>query len=541
MSVHGRRTQLLSRAGVILLVFAVLGSGMSSSWRSPAASAASGNGGVFRIAFPSDVPTADPAHAGYDLESWSVAVSIYNGLMNYGHGPDLHPELAQSYSLSNGGKRYLFHLRHGVLFQNGRQFTASDVKYTFERVLAPKTKSEGSWLFEDIVQGAKAFQHGKAKHVSGFKVVNKYTFEIDLTQPQPFFIYKLAMPYAYIVPKEVVQKYGENFSHHPVGTGAFELKQWVPGQSLKMVRNPHYFKKGKPKLSEVDYIIGPDESKAMLMFLRGQLEVNSIPSQYFASTITNPKWKPDIVRSVDFDTYFIGMKNNMKPFNDVRVRRALNYAVDIPHIIKLLNGRAVKANGVLPPGMPGYNPHVKGYSYNPAKARQLLKQAGYPHGFHSSIWSYNDETSIRVVQAIQQNLAQVGVNVSTRPVSTATFAAQYAKKGQVPMFLFLWINDYPDPQDFLYNLFSKETWGTNNSVYYYDASVQKLLDRAQTEMNKGKRFGMYHTAEQKIVNDAPWIFLYHTITYNVHQPWVHNYYLHPIHLWRYEDYSVSPH
>jgi peptide/nickel transport system substrate-binding protein len=535
----GRRPVV--RVAIVLAVLAILSYGPLRNAGPSTASASSGGAGIFRIAFPSDVPTADPAHAGYDLESWSVAVSIYNGLMNYGRGPDLHPELAQSYALSNGGKRYVFHLRHGVLFQNGREFTANDVKYSFERVLDPKTKSEGSWLFEDIVQGAKAFQSGKAKHVSGFKVLNRYTFEIDLTQPQPFFIYKLAMPYAYIVPKEVVQKYGDNFSHHPVGTGAFELKSWVPGQSLTMVRNPHYFKPGKPKLKEVDYVIGPDDSKAMLMFLRGQLEVNDIPSQYFVSTITSPKWKPNIVRSVDFDTYFIGMKNNMKPFNDIRVRRALNYAVDVPHIIKLLNGRAVKANGVLPPGMPGYDAKIKGYNYNPAKAKQLLKAAGYAHGFHSSIWSYNDETSIRVVQAIQQNLAQVGVTVSTRPVSTATFAAQYAKKGQVPMFLFLWINDYPDPQDFLYNLFSKETWGTNNSVYYYDAPVQKLLDRAQTELNRSTRFGMYHVAEQKIVNDAPWIFLYHTITYNVHQPWVHNYYLHPIHLWRYEDYSVSAH
>jgi ABC-type transport system substrate-binding protein len=191
--------------------------------------------------------------------------------------------------------------------------------------------------------------------------------------------------------------------------------------------------------------------------------------------------------------------------------------------------------------MPGYDSNINGYSYNPAKARYLLKEAGYAKGFQTELWSYNDESTIRIVQAIQNDMAQVGVTVKLRPVSTATFAAQYARKDQAPMFLFEWINDYPDPQDFLYNLFSKETWGSNNAVYYYNPRVQHLLDQEQTDLNQTHRFSVYHQAEQQIIRDAPWILLYHTITYNVHQSWVKGYYLHPIHLWRYEDYSVTSH
>jgi ABC-type transport system substrate-binding protein len=498
-------------------------------------------GGVFHIAFPSDVPTGDPAHAGYDLESWALAVTLYNGLMNYGLGSDLHPELARSVQVSADGKRYVFQLHHGVLFHNGREMTAADVKYSFERVLDPKTKSEGSWLFEDIVAGARAFQHGKAKEVSGIRVLDRYAVEIDLVQPQPFFLFKLGMPYAYIVPREVVEQYGADFSHHPVGTGAFQLTEWVAGQRLRMVRNPHYFKPGKPYLDEVNYIIGPDDTKSMLMFQRGELEVDNIPSQFFPQITHDPKWMSNIVKSVDLDTYFVGMKTNLKPFDDVRVRQALNYAVDVRHIIKLLNGRAVPAHTVIPPGMPGYDPSIQGYSYNQDKARQLLKEAGHANGFQTELWTYNDDTSAHVAQAIQNDLAQVGVKVQVRPVSPATFAAQYALKDKAPMFLFVWINDYPDPQDFLYNLFSRETWGSNNAVYYYNPQVERILDQAQTELNQSRRFGLYHQAEQRIVRDAPWIFLYHSITYNVHQPWVGGYYLHPIHLWRFEDYWETKH
>lgn len=319
------------------------------------------------------------------------------------------------------------------------------------------------------------------------------------------------------------------------------LKEWVAGQSLKMGRNPHYFKPGKPYLDEVDYIIGPDDTKSMLMFFQGRLSVNTIPSQYFLQVTHDAKWASNIVKSVDLDTYFVGMKTTTKPFNDVRVRQALNYAVNVGHIIKLLNGRAIPAHTILPPGMAGYDAHTRGYGYDPARARKLLSDAGLSKGFHTELWGYNDDTSTRVMEAIQSDLAQVGVTVQVRPVSAATFAAQYAQKSQAPMFLFVWINDYPDPQDFLYNLFSKETWGSNNAVYYYNAAVQRILDKAQTELNQTHRFAMYHQAEQQIVRDAPWIFLYHSITYNVHQPWVGGYYLHPIHLWRYEDYWQTAH
>ena len=289
---------------------------------------------------------------------------VFDGLLDYNEGTDLEPRLAAKMpTISGGGKVYTFTLRHGVHFTNGREFVAADVAYTINRVLNPQTKSPGASFFRSI-KGAAAVMNGKAKTARGIQVVNKYTIRFTLAQPDVTFLNVMAMNFAYIVPKEVVQKEGAGFGHKPVGTGPFMLKQWVLGQKLVFVRNPHYFMTGMPKLDGVTFLIGLDPEVALLRLERGQLDMlgDPIPGPDFIRIRNDPKFANQLVREVEPETSYITLNTQIKPFNNVKVRQALEKAIDKQRVVKILNGRGVVANQILPPTMAGYDQPYKGYA-----------------------------------------------------------------------------------------------------------------------------------------------------------------------------------
>ena len=495
---------------------------------------------VLHLAVQDDVPTLDPA-AGYDTASWTFEQMIFDTLVRYSDaGVDLVPEIATRWEASSDARVFTFHLRRDARFTNGRAVTAADFKYEIERVLNPATRSKGMEYFREIA-GAAEFQAGRAHQVNGIATPDPWTIVFHLNGADPIFVQKLAMPFAAAVPREEVGRWGEDFSSHAVGSGPFKVAQWIGGQRLVMVKNPDYFVKGIPRLDAVVEEIGASDDLQWLKFEAGAIDVSRIPSAEFLYVMKTPKLRALTIHIVDIATEYLGMNCGMKPFDDVRVRRAFNYAVDKRKIIALLNGRGVVAQGVLPPGLPGFNPNLKGYPYDSAKARRLLEEAGVGKGFSPTLWMRADRTEMMIGQSIQQDLALVGVNVQLKPVAWAPLLEAIRQPETVALVDLGWEADFSDPQNFLEVLFSRKQWGGNNDTFYYNPEVDKLLAEAAPLTDRAARYALYHRAEELVIADAPWVFLYNPVAYMIRQPWVNDYVLNPMRPTRLEQVWLSPH
>jgi oligopeptide transport system substrate-binding protein len=495
---------------------------------------------VLHLATRDDVPTLDPV-AGYDTASWGVEQMLYDTLVRYSDaGVDLIPDAASRWESSQEARTFMFHLRHDLRFSNGRSVTSADFEYEIERVLEPANASQGIEYYRNIV-GANDFSTGKAKLISGIETPDQWTLVFHLSAPDPIFLDKLAMPFASAVPREVVARYGRDFSRHAVGSGPFMLKDWQSGQRLVMVRNPYYFIKGLPHLDAVVEQIGVDDDLEWLQYESGQVDVSSIPPAEFPYVMKTPRLKPLTLKLVMLATDYLGMNCQMPPFNDVRVRRAFNYAIDKAKFIAVYNRRGVAAAGVLPPGLPGYDPGIRGYSYDPAKAQRLLEEAGVPKNFTAQLWVRADQTTIMLAESIQQDLESVHVHVLLKPVAWPPLLEAIRQPNTVELVLTGWEADFPDPENFLQVLFARNQWGTNNNSFYYNPQVDALFAQAAPLSDLKERYRVYDSAQRIIVSDAPWVFLYYPVAYAIRQPWVHNYILNPMRPTRLERVWLDAH
>lgn len=495
---------------------------------------------VLRLAAISDVPTLDPA-AGYDVESWMFEQMIFDTLVRYSDaGVDLVPDLATAWEASPDARVFTFHLRHDARFTSGRAVTSADFKYSIERVLDPATRSKGVEYYRAIA-GAADFAAHRAKTVAGIETPDAWTIVFHLTAADPIFLQKLAMPFAAVVPREVVERWGEDFSRHVVGSGPFMLKEWIGGQRIVLVKNPGYFVAGVPRLDAVVEAIGVSEDLQWFKFEAGEIDVSNIPPAVFPYVMKTRRLRDLTLRIVTVTSRYLGMNCQMAPFTDVRVRRALNYAVNKPKLIAVLNGRGIVANGVMPPGLPGYNPDLAGYPYDPERARQLLAQAGFARGFAATLWMPADQTMMIIGQSIQQDLDLVGVHLRLKAVAFAPFLEAIRQPHTVPLLFAGWEADFPDPSNFLEVLLSRRQWGANNDTFFSDPRADALMATAAPLSDLARRYAIYREAERIIVGDAPWVFLYHPITYEIRQPWVHDYVLNPMRPARLERVWLSPH
>jgi peptide/nickel transport system substrate-binding protein len=495
---------------------------------------------VLRLSSVDDVPTLDPA-AGYDTASWMFEQMIFDTLLRYGAGDvKLHPDLATSFESSPDATVFTFHLRKNARFTNGRPVTSADVRYEIERVLTPVTSSKGIEYYRSIV-GAPDFIAGRKAHVGGIETPDPYTIVFHLSAPDPIFPYKLAMPFAAAVPREVVARWGEDFSRHVVGSGPFMLAEWRGGQRIVLVRNPHYFIPGVPRLDAVVNLVGVSDELGWLKFENGQIDVSGIPPAEFSYVMKTPALARLTLKRVTATTTYLGMNCRMWPFSDVRVRRAFNYAVNKRKLIAILNGRGVVARGVLPPSIPGYDPGLRGYPYDPARARRLLEEAGLGRGFAPTLWLRADQVTIILGESIQQDLALVGVHVVLKPVAFGPLLEAIRQPHNVGLFLSGWEADFPDPENFLAVLLSRSQWGANNDAFYSNPRVERLLAEAAPLTDMKRRYALYDQAEKIVVADAPWVFLYHPVTYVTRQPWVHDYVLNPMRPTRFGRVWLSPH
>jgi ABC-type transport system substrate-binding protein len=496
---------------------------------------------MLRLASEDDVPTLDPA-AGYDTASWQFEQMIFSTLVRYGDANvDLEPDLATSWESSPDGRSFTFHLRREVRFTNGRAVTSGDFRYAIERVLAPVTRSKGGEYYRGIA-GAADFMAGRAAHLRGIETPDSFTISFRLEAPDPLFVHKLAMPFAAAVPREVAARWGEDFSRHVVGSGPFKLQEWIGGQRIVLVKNPDYYIADEPRLDAVVELIGVNPQLEWLKFEAREIDVSTIPPAEFPYVMKTPALKALTIHNVTVTTNYLGMNCQMPPFNDARVRRAFNYAIDKRKLVALLNGRGIVARGVLPPSLPGFNPGLHGYPYDPARAHRMLEEAGVGDGRLSPLlWTRADPTALMLGQSIQQDLDLAGVHAVLKPVAWGPLLEAIRQPHTVPLFMLAWEADFPDPENFLDVLLSRKQWGSNNDTFYDNPQVDGLLAEAAPVTNLAQRYALYRQAEQIVVADAPWVFLYNPVNYVIRQPWVHEYVLNPMRPTRFEKVWLSDH
>lgn len=478
-----------------------------------------------RLAEQDDVPTLDPAR-GYDVASWQFEDMLFNTLVDYDQEGSLVPEAVLTWEISPDARRYTFHLRPDLRFTNGRRVEASDFEYAIKRVLSPQTKSPGAEFFRGIA-GAEQCRVASCR-VEGLRVNDPLTLEIELREIDPLFLHKLAMPFAAAVPREAVAQWGEDFSRHPVGSGPYMLDEWKIGQYLLLRRNPSYFVAGVPRLEGVQRLVGVNDELAWFKYESGTLDVAEIPPAEFPRVVRDPKLEPLLRRVVTMRTQYIGMNCMQAPFDDRRVRRAFNHAINRGKLLQLINQRGVIATGVLPPQMQGYNAAAPGYAFDPARARELLREAGFGAGLSSTLWVRLDALTLRLAQSIQQDLAEVGITVSIKALAWGPFLDAVKRTDLVPLFLLGWEADFPDPSNFLEVLFHSKYIGTNNNANYSNPEVDALLDAAARSVDGAARLQLLQKAEMLIMDDAPWGPLYHPVTYQAVSPRVRDYQLHPL-------------
>ena len=499
-------------------------------------------GGTLEMA-GEDFKTLDPA-LGYDVPGWGFERLMYTSLLDYDDGSRLLPKGATSWTISSDRKTYVFRLRRGVCFEgpvtHNRPVVSADYAYELTRVLDPRVASGGLELYTCIA-GSEAFHNGKAKIVEGIRTPDPHTLEIQLSRPNPAFLNIMALPFASAVPREVVEKWGATtFTEHAEGSGPFKLAYWRRNLDILLRRNPHYWEPGIPYLDGIHETFGVEALNSMMLFETGQLDISGIPTPDFVRITRDPRFAPYLDHQVQNAIYYLSLNCEMPPLDRVKVRQAINYAIDRTRLLRLINNRGVAATGVLPPGMPGCDPALRGYPYDPEKARSLLRQAGFPNGFRTTIWVRSgggggDE--VREAQSIQQDLKAVGIDLAIKPVTFPVWEEQVSHEKTVPISINDWYQDYPDPSDFIDILLSSKQalpQDGNNNAFYKSAGMDALISQAGEEPDPEKRLEIYRQANRLAVHDAPWVFLYYPVSYTLRRPWVHDYRQHPVWPARYE-------
>jgi oligopeptide transport system substrate-binding protein len=481
-------------------------------------------GGVLRLAAAEDVPALDPA-IGYDTTSWFFEQHLFETLVTYDESNTLVPALAERWEISPDRRSYRFVLATGALFSDGTPLTADDVTGSLERVLDPRTRSQGAEYFRGI-RGAHDYTAGTAASVAGLVAVDARTLVIELLEPDPLFLNKLALMFAAVVPVALARRLGDDFATQPIGSGPFVLREWRRGDRIVLARNPRYRRPDLPFLDGIVEQIGVNQQLAWLMFESGELDVAPIPPADFPAVMRDPARLKQTIHATTLTTAYLGLNCQMPPLDDRRVRQALSYAVNRAEVIALLNGRGVVARGIVPPSLLGYHADVPGYGFDPVKARALLAEAGHAQGFATELWTQGADTDVKIAQKIQQDLAKIGVELSIKLVAWSPFLEAIRRPRTVPIFDLGWSADFPDPSNFLDVLFHSSHWDANNHTFYGNPAVDRLLDRARALADKSERWHLYAEAERLIVDDAPAIFLYHPIAYVIHHPRVHGYAIH---------------
>jgi oligopeptide transport system substrate-binding protein len=465
--------------------------------------------------------TLDPAVSS-ESTSQIYVLQIFSGLAHLGAEAKPIPGIAERWQISDDGKTYTFYLRQGVKFQNGKEVTAQDFKYSWERACLPETNSQTAATYLGDIVGVKDMLAGKATSISGVQVMDDHTLKVTIDAPKVYFLAKLTYPTTFVVDKANVES-GKGWWMKPNGTGPFKLTEWTKDETLVLEPNELYY--GQP--ANVKVVFHLLAGIPMALYETGEIDVTQVDENNIdRATDKNGAFSNQLAVFPELSFFYIGFNTQKPPFDDINVRRAFCYAVNKEKIIKIiLKDMMAKADGILPPSMPGYNEKLQGLTYDVAKAKSLIAASKYgsvsnlpPITLTNSGMGGNiPEYLGAVLQDWQINL---GVQVNVRQLEPEIFSYTINQEAD-QMYVSGWIADYPDPQNFLDILF--HTGAEYNTGKYSNAQVDNLLDQAGIEQNETTRYSLYQQAEQKIVDEAACLPLWFGKTYILVEPYVKNY------------------
>ncbi len=526
------RTKLLS---IFLLSVLLVSSLLLSACPSPTQTT---SGGTLNL-YGEDPLTLDPAGAA-DILTHQYITQIFSGLLQFDDNLQPAPDIAEKWVISADGLVYTFKLRKGVRFHDGKEVKAADFKYSWERALDPATASPTAPTYLGDIVGAREIIAGSTKALSGVKVVDDYTLQVTIDATKSYFLSKLTYPVSYAVDKANVESARE-WWRNPNGTGPFKLNQWVESNSLILEKNDQYY--GEPaKLDRVDFQLY--SGLPMDLYETGKIDVTGVSLLYLEKvTDKSGPFYNELVISPELSFYYLGFNFAEPPFDDINIRRAFSYAVNKERLISLVYKNMVKkADGILPPGMPGFNPNLTGLGYDLNKAKEFIAASRYgdvsklpPITFTVSGRGGGVSTELEaIIYEWRQNL---GVDVKVRQLEPERFIP-YIKQEKNEMFTMGWIADYPHPQDFLDVLF--RTGADYNYGEFNSPEIDALLDKAGTEQNTAKSLALYQQAEQKMIDAVACIPLYFGESYILVKPYVKGYKPSPLGLVDLAKVSVEP-
>ena len=478
-------------------------------------------GGTLRL-YGADPTTLDPAVSA-DADSHEYIMQIFSGLVKLDDNLEPAPDIAMTWEISQDNLTFTFHLREDVVFQDGRKVTAADFKYSWERACSPLTGSIVAGTYLGDIQGVRDVIEGKAEEISGVQVVDDNTLKITIDSPKSYFLSKLTYPTAMVVDRFDVAEGGEGW-RNPNGTGSFKLKSWQENESLVLERNDKYY----GELASLDFVEFQMYSDLpMNLYETGQIDVAGV-GVYYIDRITDKAgpFYEELQESPQLSFSWIGLNASQPPFDDVNVRKAFTMAVDKDKIIELsIRNLVQRADGILPPGLPGYNEDLVGLGFDVDKAKELIAASKYgsvdnlpPITLTTS--GYGGTISKVLEAIIFQWRENLGVEVMVRQLEPERFVYNL-KDEKDNMFDTGWIADYPHPQNFLDVLF--HTGAEYNYGEYSNLVIDGLLEEAGIELDIDKSLELYRQAEQMIVDDAAVIPLWFGRNYILVKPYVEGY------------------
>ncbi len=477
-----------------------------------------------------DPPTLDP-HLMGDVTSSVIGGEVFGGLVTL--SLDYQPvlDLAETCSISEDGLVYTFVLRENAKFHDGKPVTAHDVKWSIERAADPDTLSHTAETYLGDIVGVADKLEGKAAEISGVRVVDDRTVEFTIDAPKSYFVAKLTYPTAFVVDREQIEN-DDSWLDQPNGTGPFKLATYDIGELIVLERNEDYHL-GPPHIEDVRMILSG--GSAMIMYENDEIHLTGVGLDDLPRLLDpSDSLHPQLHRSPqDFDVFYIGLNVDEPPFDDVKVRQALNYAIDLQGIAEnVLDGRVSPATGVIPPGFPSYTENLRSYHFNPDRARELFQESKYADAVASGDFpritltipgSFGAALPTYLEVMLEQWRQELGIEVDIQQTEWATFL-QDVNDREYQMFSLGWIADYPDPENFLDVLLHSDS--QSNHTNYHNREVDRLLEEARTERDRARRFEIYNQVEQMILDDAPWVWTWFSgESYALIKPEVSDYFL----------------
>jgi oligopeptide transport system substrate-binding protein len=497
---------------------------------------------ALRVVWHTPPTTLDPTMAG-DVSSSAVIDQLFSGLLELTPEMDVVPNVARSWEMLEGGRKYVFHLRDDVRWSDGTPVTAADFEYAWKRVLDPATESPNASVLYDV-KGARGFHQGEVSDPDSVRVWarDEATLGVELEGPTGYFLHVLTLPITFPTPRHVVQAHGEAWTEvwNIVTNGPFRLKSWNRGESMVLVCNREYHGRFRGNVERVELSLLAHPSARLELYEADDLDI--LPIVHFPRAELNRarrRYAGEYVSLPELCTYWLGFVVSQEPFNDPRLRRAFVLATDREASAEAVTGGAFfpAMGGLIPPGMPGHLPGIAP-PYDPEQARQLLAEAGFPHGrglpdVELLTWpQYHWESLMEDLQVRwRENL---GIEVTWEAESPYRLTNRLETEPP-HMFFGGWAADYPDPDNFLRVGFSQYMSGWRNEAY------DSLVEDARQVMDQSERMRLYQQADRVLMEDAAVLPIFYSRAHLLIKPWVRKYPVSPLAWSFWKDVIIEPH